>query len=143
MVAFSRGKLTLAQAKSEMRAQVHVARVTPPVRAQMLKAVDEFSPITPKFIVGMVGSKLKGVEWSGDHPVVKVQRNPANVALSKVLDLGQSQFGKMLNTYNIDPAVLKTTSHVALTQRRGRKTVLEFQLFGPLLKRLYSVERSW
>jgi GNAT superfamily N-acetyltransferase len=124
LVAMARGHMSLADARAAMHANIAKnTGLSRSLRTQMHNAVTELSPALPKYMLGMLGTKLEGVKWSGDHPVFSIRRGPSNDALSKVLDLGQQQFFKLASTYKADPNAFAKPGRVRV--RRGERTIFE------------------
>lgn len=136
LVRLGKKEIDLDTAKAEIKKNIQAAPLKEPVRKQLLKAADEVNPTSPKFMIGMVGTKLAGIRWKGDHPEVRLKRTTANAELSKVLDLGQRQFKKFAETYLGEKAAdqLNANDHLAL--KAGDKTLLEMDFKTAVKKML-------
>lgn len=135
MVQLAEGRLDVEAARTELKANINKAELTGQVKSHLYDAVDEVGAMLPKFMLGMVGTKLGGIEWAGDHPIVHLQRTEANEALSKVLDMGQRQFLKFAETYMGEDEAPKflENEHFEFKNRRGN-LVLESRLNNPMTK---------
>jgi hypothetical protein len=128
LVRMATGAISTDEAQSEMLANITRADLSPAVADQFRDATAEVSPTLPRFTLGMVGGKISDIGWSDDHVDVTVERTSANVALSKILDMGRSQFEKFASTYNVDPADFLKTDH--FTFSKDGKTLLEVKVVG-------------
>lgn len=126
LVELGEGKVDLDTAKATMRKNINDSGVPPHLKAAYLHAVDEVSPVLPKFTLGMIGAGLGNIKWKDDHVSVDLIRRSSNRALSKVMDLGQKQFGKFAATYGVDKDALLTKGNVKLEQ--NGKVYLEANL---------------
>jgi hypothetical protein len=110
------GQIDLQMARGLMHDNIRKADVAPRLKEQMHHAVDEVNPLTPKFMLGVVGTSMKDVTWRKDHPVVSLRKTKANENLAKVLDVGQRQFSKLAETYGVDPQGFAKTGHMEFTK---------------------------
>lgn len=135
MVQLAEGRLDVEAARTELKANVNQSDLSGQVKSHLYDAIDEVGAMLPKFMLGMVGTKLGNIEWAGDHPVVHLQRTEANEALAKVLDMGQRQFLKFAETYMGEEEAPKflEKEHFAFQNRRGN-LVLESRLDNPMTK---------
>lgn len=96
---FARGKISLEDARQLMEENVKASKLSREVKKALLKSVNEVSPLTPKFTLGMTGGEVKKFKWTGDHIKVTLKKSDNYTRLQKLLDLGQRQFGKYAETY--------------------------------------------
>lgn len=136
LVRLGRKEISLDDARKQVRDNVEAGGFNDSMKRQLLKAADEISPTSPKFTIGMVGTKLAGIKWKGDHPEVKLKRTSANAELSKVLDLGQRQFKKFAETYLGEKAGGNVRDNDHLEFRSGGKIALEMDFETAIKKML-------
>lgn len=92
--------LAVDQAKINMRRNLHDSNLPPMVKERIDRSIDEVNPVTPKFLVGMVGGEVGGFSKDGPDTIhISLTRKNASEALGRVLDLGQRQFKKFSETY--------------------------------------------
>ena len=119
LVALARGKLDVAAAQVAMRANIASSNLPKALKTQLNNATHEVSGVLPKFTLGMVGVKMTRASWDKDHPVIHIQRYRSNEALSKVVDFGQKQFGKLAETYGGDPKAFIASGSMELNDTAG------------------------
>ena len=128
LIRLGRGEISLDVARDRIRGHLNrIENVTPDALARYHAAVDEVSPILPKYTVGLVGARISDLRWSGDHVSVRVDRGSANRHLSKVLDAGQQQFRKFAETYKVDPEQLLKAKHAEFKSHGKVQLELEFR----------------
>lgn len=102
LIDYADGKLTLAEAKTKLQDNIAATMLPKAVHDQLMAAVEEVGPTLPKFTIGMFGGHIGAIGWAQDHVTVDLVRGPANEALAKVVDVGQSQFAKFAKSYGLD-----------------------------------------
>lgn len=96
------GKITASKAQQLLTKKVNGTNLSASIKKQLSGAIGEISPVSPKFILGMLGGSIGKIVWKGNHLVITLQRNTEATRLQKVLDLGQRQFAKFAKTYGYD-----------------------------------------
>lgn len=134
---YAAGKLTLAQTKDAMRANIVESKaLSSSSRERVLKAVDEVSPILPKFTLGMLSGRLDHVAWQGGGLGVAIRRTPNDVEKASLLrrigaDLGLRQFKKLAEAYGYksdeDIARAFRERQVVFESRQGGRIVFNFE----------------
>jgi hypothetical protein len=118
------GKMSASQARNALRRKVKGSNLSGSIKDQLLGAVGEISPISPKFILGMLGGSIGKIEWKGNRLLVHLKRNAEATRLQKVLDLGQKQFAKFARTYGYSPSDFMQSLKFEFKDSTGQ-TVLE------------------
>lgn len=122
--------LTLPELRTTMEDMIMSKSGIPKdIKDQYMKAVKEVGPTLPGFTLGMVGARIAGVKWKGDHPEITIYRHKQSKAMSKldeVLDLGKSQFKKFAKTFKFDAATFIEKKYLNIEQRG--KQVLEAKI---------------
>lgn len=96
------GKITASKARQLLRRKIRSSDLSDSIKGQFNNAIGEIAPVSPKFILGMLGGSLGKVEWKGDRLLIHLRRNAEADRLQKALDLGQRQFAKFARTYGYD-----------------------------------------
>jgi len=140
LIAYARGKIDLEQARVSMHSNIDAQNLSSSIKAQMHHAVTEVGPMLPKYTLGMLGTKLNSVTWeksgTSSYPALHLTRLPSNEALSKVLDVGQTQFAKLAETYKYDAK--KFIADKAMTLTSGGRVVMSADI-SEVLKLLMSM----
>ena len=101
--AFAEKKLSLEDARAQIKEQTAKSDLPDKVKAALTKAADEMGPLTPKFTLGMLGGEISDIKWDSGHVRVDLKESAEVTRLNKMGDFGQRQFGKFAETYGGDP----------------------------------------
>lgn len=112
-------------AGKKMLENVSKSKLPTKVKSQLTHAAGEISPVSPKFILGMLGGYVNGFKWAGDHMVIYLKPDNQATIFQKVLDLGQRQFSKLAEAYGLDPQQFLKDLNFKLNDPRSGKTVFE------------------
>lgn len=96
-------KIDLKTAQSQMSQNIAKSGFSDRFKESLNRAANELTPVTPKFVLGMLGGNILRFQWAGDHLKVVLGRNAQADRLQRILDLGQKQFAKYAKVYGIDP----------------------------------------
>lgn len=121
--------------KDQMRANIAQSQLPDRTKSLLTRAVDEVVPLTAKFTLGMLGGKLTGVQWTGDHIEIQLQPDAGLTELNKLGDFGQAQFGKLAKSYKLDPNAFTSTLQFEFKDAVGQ-TLLSSRVLGKLTEAL-------
>ena len=127
------------RAQSEARANIEAQPgLSSQQRLRMLDAVEEISPILPKLSLGMVGGRLTGFTWNQRTGTMEAtaQRSHEADDISRVIDVGQRQFIKLAETYNVDPASVRQDNRMDFDADGDGVPDFSLTITGQLLKHL-------
>lgn len=122
--ALGRGEIDQVAARDRMKANIAKLDLPDQAKVQLTKAVDEVTPVTYKFTIGMLGGTRGKTEWDNDHLKVELRRDKSMDELHKLGDFGQKQFAKFAKSYGIDPEQFTRDLNFKVEGARG-KTLLE------------------
>ena len=122
LIRMAEGTIDLDTARDLMRANILKRNLPQSITDQLMRAVDEVSPVLPKYTLGMLGATVGNFGWADDHLQVALLRGEANEALTKVVDVGQRQFVKFAESYGVDAKALAADGDFVF--KRNGKTAI-------------------
>jgi len=93
------GNIDVPTARSRMQDNVAASNLSPSIRTNLTRATSEINPVSPKFILGMMGGSVDKLTWNKGTLDVYLKHEPKAREYQKVLDLGQKQFAKFGKAY--------------------------------------------
>jgi hypothetical protein len=136
---YATGKISLGAMQSGMKSNIQGMAVSPEIKSQLMKAVGEMHPRTPKFTLGMTGGSVDGFEWvkssdsqgvRGGYVRVYLRKNQEATRLNKVLDLGQRAFAKLAESYKVDWRKFRNSLAFDFPPKESGSTVLQGVMVG-------------
>jgi hypothetical protein len=124
-------KETTPIVKENLRKLVGDSGIDDRHKAELLLAVDEVSPYTGKFSLGMASGEIEGYDYKKDGLMhIKVKGKPERELLTGLFDLGDRQFDKFAEAYDTtgNPSV------GGLDFSKGGKKVLHIDYEEPTRK---------
>ena len=94
------------------------------VREELRHAAGELTPALPKFTLGMLAGNVDSVSWNKDHVAVNIAEYSQPEVLSRVLDMGRTQFNKFAKTYGADPDNFMTQRQTSFANPNPPPSVL-------------------
>ena len=128
---WANGELDTPAAQAALRKNIDDSKMPPGLKSQMTLAVGQVNDRLPKFVGGLWSGEITSIDWDkrANTPVINVL-NKGNDALMKRLDLGQSGFEKLAETYGKSISDFKHSSTVDFKSGSGKQVVARFVLHG-------------
>jgi hypothetical protein len=121
---YAEKRIDLPTLKATMRENISKTDYPSGEKARYNRAVDEVGEKTAKYTLGMMGGSINSITWREDHIVLGLREMPDMTKFHNIMDLGQSQFGKLAESYGQDPEQFTKTLDFKFKNTAG-KTVLE------------------
>lgn len=124
------GKQVTPKVQENLRKLVEDSGIDDRHKAELLMAVDEVSPYTGKFSLGMAAGEIEGYDYANGVMGIKVVGKPERELLNGLFDLGDRQFDKFAEAYDTtgNPSV------GGLDFSKGGKKVLHIDYEEPTRK---------
>jgi hypothetical protein len=125
------GKEATPKVQENLRKLVTDSAIDDRHKAELMLAVDEVSPYTGKFSLGMASGEIEGYDYKKDGLMyIKVKGKPERELLTGLFDLGDRQFDKFAEAYDTtgNPSV------GGLDFSKGGKKVLHIDYEEPTRK---------
>lgn len=122
LVALGKGDISEDVAKGRLQRHIeNQADLTPGQKRRLTEAAQSVSKWFPRNMLGMLGAKLDSKpKWDVDHLEIGVIRTPANKSLSRVIDGGQQQFRKLVETYGLNADDFLKQKEARFVNKNGR-----------------------
>lgn len=114
------GEIDGDTAKTQCEQLVESSDLAPKVKEMLKLAALEVNPMTPKFTLGMIGGRVTGYEWTGGHMKINLEYDKTATEVNKLGDMGQRQFAKLAEAYNVDPEQFKRDLNFKFTAGGGQ-----------------------
>jgi hypothetical protein len=106
------------QHKARLRKMIDGARLQPAMKHNLMAAVDDIFELTPKFTLGMLAGHTLEPKFDGQTMHIPIQYSAFSKTLQDLFQMGQEQFIKLGDSYNLKPADVER-GEFTFTNKRG------------------------